>query len=324
MWVDAIKGLAIILVVFGHTWRSCELAGVFKDAPQGLFSAVDTRIYAFHMPLFFMASGFFVLESLRRSTGSAFILSRLKRLIWPLFLWSYIFIASKLAVGSLANDPLHLDARMFVPIPAQWQFWFLWSLFVMHMGLLLLRPALLSERFERMTLWGLLLVNFAILTQTLPFSVYFWTNNAPHFMPFLLLGMLMTSYGMLRASTALPGLLALGAAILLIAAVPSIPTIALSKALLSGAICLAIVVALSWLIPALPKLGSVLGWFGGASMIIFLSHTLFAAPMRMILLKADILSLPVHIGLGTIAGMLGPFGLLWLIKRSGRSALFGI
>ena len=41
-WLDALKGIGIILVVAGHIWTR----GVFRDA-----------IYAFHMPLFFMATG---------------------------------------------------------------------------------------------------------------------------------------------------------------------------------------------------------------------------------------------------------------------------
>lgn len=324
IWVDAIKGLAIILVVFGHTWRSCEVAGVFNTAPDGLFSAVDMRIYAFHMPLFFMASGFFVLASLRRSQPFAFFLSRVQRLIWPLFLWTYIFIASKLAAGTLANDPLQIEARMVLPIPAQWQFWFLWALFVMHMGLLMLRPALMSERIERVTLWGLLLVNLVILTQNLPFSVYYWTNSALRFFPFLLLGMLMGSYGQLRPHGRRAGVLALGTAAALIALVPLFPNALLLSTVLSGAICVALVVGLSWLALALPGLGRLLAWFGGASMIIFLSHTLFAAPMRMVLLKVGITSLPLHVVLGTAAGLFAPFILKALIARTGRPALFGI
>ncbi|MBO9576364.1 MAG: acyltransferase family protein [Sphingobium sp.] len=41
-WLDALKGIGIILVVAGHIWTR----GPFRDA-----------IYTFHMPLFFMASG---------------------------------------------------------------------------------------------------------------------------------------------------------------------------------------------------------------------------------------------------------------------------
>ena len=41
-WVDALKGLAILVVVAGHIWTR----GPLRDA-----------IYAVHMPLFFILSG---------------------------------------------------------------------------------------------------------------------------------------------------------------------------------------------------------------------------------------------------------------------------
>lgn len=52
-WVDATKGVAIILVVIGHAWRGIDAAGLLQTAPAGLFNVIDARIYAFHMPLFF-------------------------------------------------------------------------------------------------------------------------------------------------------------------------------------------------------------------------------------------------------------------------------
>lgn len=42
-WLDAAKGIAIVLVVIGHAWKSI---------------AVRDPIYAFHMPFFFIAAGY--------------------------------------------------------------------------------------------------------------------------------------------------------------------------------------------------------------------------------------------------------------------------
>ena len=63
-WVDRSKGFAIFLVVFGHVWRGLESAGLLQP---DLFRAVDARIYAFHMPLFFLLAGLFFTGSLRKS-----------------------------------------------------------------------------------------------------------------------------------------------------------------------------------------------------------------------------------------------------------------
>ena len=61
-YLDAIKGFAIILVVFGHVlaWNYTDLNTiihpvVFEDIRIGL---VWNLIYSFHMALFFMVSGY--------------------------------------------------------------------------------------------------------------------------------------------------------------------------------------------------------------------------------------------------------------------------
>ena len=56
---------AILLVVLGHVWRGLAFGGL---VPEGLFEAVDMRLYAFHMPVFFAASGFFLA---RQVTGTS-------------------------------------------------------------------------------------------------------------------------------------------------------------------------------------------------------------------------------------------------------------
>ena len=116
----------------------------------------------------------------------------------------------------------------------------------------------------------------------------------------------------------------LAVAMILIAMVPLFPKSNILSAVLSSLICLAILVALSWLAPSLPRLGRCLAWFGGASMIIFLSHTLFAAPVRIVLLKLGVTSLPLHLVLGTLAGLFAPFVLKAMIARTGKPALFGV
>ena len=69
--VDIIKGIGIILVVIGH----CNLPG-------------RNFIYLFHMPLFFMASGYFYsfknAESI--SAGKHFLWQKIKRLWFPCFI----------------------------------------------------------------------------------------------------------------------------------------------------------------------------------------------------------------------------------------------
>lgn len=43
LWIDILRGIAMFLVVYGHTSQNAE---------------IKKYIYAFHMPLFFIISGF--------------------------------------------------------------------------------------------------------------------------------------------------------------------------------------------------------------------------------------------------------------------------
>lgn len=72
--MDAIKGVAIILVVLGH----CIY--VFGSNIFAL-KLLDKWIYIFHMPLFFLVSGY-----LFKPEGA--ILKKVKRLIIPFIVWS--------------------------------------------------------------------------------------------------------------------------------------------------------------------------------------------------------------------------------------------
>lgn len=74
--IDLVKGLAIILMVIGHT-----------ETPAQNF------IYLFHMAVFFMASGYLYRESASDSPVSVkeYILRKMKGLWFPYALWTAIF-----------------------------------------------------------------------------------------------------------------------------------------------------------------------------------------------------------------------------------------
>ena len=56
MWIDYIKVFACILVVLGHFFQSMVKASILSD--NGLYQWFDTTVYYFHVPLFFICSGY--------------------------------------------------------------------------------------------------------------------------------------------------------------------------------------------------------------------------------------------------------------------------
>lgn len=78
-WIDCIKGIGIFLVVLGH---------IYKDNYIGLW------IYSFHMPLFFMLSGYLMYaKSVDWKCGGASYLTRKsKTLLWPFILFRVLLV----------------------------------------------------------------------------------------------------------------------------------------------------------------------------------------------------------------------------------------
>ncbi len=55
-WVDDVKVIACILVVLGHFFQSMTKTNIFPA--NDLYKWFNTTIYYFHVPLFFMCSGY--------------------------------------------------------------------------------------------------------------------------------------------------------------------------------------------------------------------------------------------------------------------------
>lgn len=126
-WIDNAKGVAIILVILGHV------------LPDGLFHKI---IYSFHMPLFFILSGMFLIRSTNKSSVWEFSKKKFMRLYIPYVLFGYMillpfdFIWCNYIVA-LPDMNKEILGRAFGTIPAlrnDWplygHLWFLPCLFI--------------------------------------------------------------------------------------------------------------------------------------------------------------------------------------------------
>lgn len=64
------------------------------------------------------------------------------------------------------------------------------------------------------------------------------------------------------------------------------------------------------------KSGKAMSFLAKHTMPIFLMHTLFAAPLRSVLLKIGITNAVVHIGLGLGFSFSGPIVAAWIMKKT--------
>lgn len=316
-WVDRARGVGILLVVFGHALRGLHQRGLVEE---GLFTALDTRIYAFHMPLFFLLSGLFFLGPLARQPTSTFLKGRVIRLLYPMVLWTYIFLAAKALAGPLANDPVAPPDLLVSPFPGQLHLWFLWALFLIQVGMIAAKP--MAGRIPDTALaGGVLALSLGLLTFHWPPPVLYWAGEAIANLPFFAAGLLLGSlFDRVRFP---PFWLSMPAFAVLILGAPAILGLGLWPSL-------SIALALSLLVIAmaarLPDSGATtaLARIGQASLAIYVAHTLFSAGIREGLIAAGMTDTGLHLLLGTTAGVAGPLLLLAAARRLGMVRILGL
>lgn len=134
--IDIVKGIAIILVVFGHL-----LQYSIKPSGADFFeNLVFKIIYSFHMPLFIFVSGYLLAFSLKRRNIYDTFKSRIRSLIVPYVAWVLIDIIVYLLKIIIENQQLSiielikLPIRMLIISP---NIWFLFTLFALSCVLLI-------------------------------------------------------------------------------------------------------------------------------------------------------------------------------------------
>lgn len=125
--VDAVKGMAIILVVYGHVLQSLGHRNWWNTP----FSAFQDRfIYSFHMPAFFFVAGLFLQASLARSGTKEFIIQRFRTVLWPYIVFGCgIYFELKFGSGA-SHGHIDLLHQVFIPFLTGSGSWFLPTLFL--------------------------------------------------------------------------------------------------------------------------------------------------------------------------------------------------
>lgn len=127
-WVDYLKGIAIILVVYRHALIGIERSGLVVN--EYLVNA-NMIFYSFRMPLFFLLSGIFVQSSLERRTLQNFIGKKFELLLYPYLVWTVLQITLQIVLGRFTNaGRTWADYAYIIYQPRELdQFWYLPALF---------------------------------------------------------------------------------------------------------------------------------------------------------------------------------------------------
>ena len=306
-WVDNAKGLGIVLVVFGHVWRGVFAKGLLNSNDTFLF--IDYVIYSFHMPLFFLISGFFISNSFAKYGRKELIINKLKTIMYPYFIWSVIQILINVLLSKYTNNSSDLWSILKVVYEPIAPFWYLYSIFLMYMLSAILKNIDIKLKiFIGAILYILPSTNIVLVDNLFNFYIYFVLGSF----------LFKKIYGFNKPILSL----FFGIPLFLISfycytTVFNINDVRLY--LMPALIGIFIILSLSKIIGP----NKVFNYFGNKSLVIFLLHIFFTAGTRIFLFNVlGISSVILHVFLGFTIGLLGPLLFSFLYKKFKLRGLF--
>ena len=142
LWVDYIKVFACVLVVLGHFFQSMTKADILPA--NDLYGWFNTTIYYFHVPLFFICSGYLYQKLSKVDSFDSWKRNVLKKLIAlgiPYFTFSTVTWVLKTVFSSSVNDQLGGIGETLFLNPTS-PYWYLYCLFF----IVLVTPTIVGKK----------------------------------------------------------------------------------------------------------------------------------------------------------------------------------
>lgn len=307
-WVDDVKVIACILVVLGHFFQSMTKANILPE--NDLYKWFNTTIYYFHVPLFFICSGYLYqkysrvndLKSWKRNVAKKALVLGVPYVTFSTATW----ILKTVFSGNVNDQIGGLSDTLLLHPTAP--YWYLYSLFFIF----LVTPTFSTVKMASIGLVAAIAVKAYILTGggTGIYAVSTVLANEIWFV----LGMSVCAFNVELRGKKLQGtvigLLFLGLSIAVY--MTNVQSLAVSfvLGLMACATIILLVVAYE------DKFGNAMRFLAKYTMPIFLMHTLFAAPLRSVLLKIGITNAVVHVALGLGISFAGPIATAWIMKKT--------
>jgi uncharacterized membrane protein YcfT len=319
-WIDAAKGLSIILVVMMHS-----AYGVGQDlSGTGVLHYIIGWATPFRMPEFFLISGLFLSQVIAR-TWPHFLDRRVLHYFYFYLLWAALQIIFKvgLGTGDLSSMALQIVRAIYEPYGV---LWFIYMLAVFSLATKLLFTARVPHWLGFGVAAALQIAQIqthnASVDHFTAYYVYFYAGYAFAPVLFRIVGHLqrnaligttmLLGYGVLLGYLVFAGGSELHARGITMG-YAALPFVNLALGLAgSVAVCLAaaLLLRLPWM--------DWLRWLGEHSIVIFLSFSIPMAASRTLMLRTGLIDdvSTASIVVMTIA-LVSPLALYWMIRRTG-------
>lgn len=185
-WIDALKGFAILSVVVGHCVTDSISSQTFPEY-AALLQMMYDAIYSFHMPLFFMISGyvFYLTKSYRKWKTKVLDFS----IVYVI--WSTLMCFSKYMMSGDVNHPVTIIDLVSIVYKPIMIYWYLYVLIILYAIVSCLRWERVSWR-----LWSISAVAaIAVKTMQLDTGIL---NNIIYHMCYFLAGGVLLQTGLLQ------------------------------------------------------------------------------------------------------------------------------
>lgn len=306
-WVDGVKVIACILVVLGHFFQSMTKANILPE--NDLYEWFNTTIYYFHVPLFFICSGYLYQKYSKVNSVGSWYRNVAKKVLVLGVSYATFTTATwvlKKVFSSSVNDQIGgLGETLFFHPTAP--YWYLYALFFIF----LVTPTFNSVKAAAVGLVVALAAKGLILTGG--DSIYAVSTVLSNEIWFVL-GMSICAFNVQLKGRKVQGMIC---GVLFIILSIMVYTAEISSSAASFIMGLLACVAVIMMVAGFEeKLGRGMEFIAKYTMPIFLMHTLFAAPMRSVLLKLGITNAVAHIVLGVGISFAGPIIAAWIIKKT--------
>jgi fucose 4-O-acetylase-like acetyltransferase len=150
-WIDYLRGIAIILVVYHHVRVGVERSQI--PVPSFLVD-VNMIFYSFRMPLFFILSGIFITRWIGKASFSTLVSKKFNLLIYPYFIWTFFQISLQILLGEFTNSQRGWFDYLYILYHPRFldQFWYLPALFNATLAFLVIKQKLKLTNFQHIAL----------------------------------------------------------------------------------------------------------------------------------------------------------------------------
>lgn len=309
IWVDNVKVIACTLVLIGHFFQSMTRSGVLSA--NGLYQWFNQTIYLFHVPLFFICSGYLYQKLSQVDDIHSWQKNVIKKALYlgvPYFTFSFATWLLKTVFSESVNDKIGglFDTLFLHPTSP---YWYLYALFF----LFLITP---TFRNKPMAVVGLII---AMVLKTIGIiglgggrvEAYILSKEI-----WFVIGMCLSVFEFKKLKINL--LIPISTGTIFLALSVMVYRLGIDNDItdfLLGLIACCFIITMMEIIYENRNQSVVFGVLAKYTMPIFLMHTLFAASLRTVLFKIGIQNPVIHVMLGIVISFVGPMIAAYIMKK---------